>query len=58
MQGLKVLAIDGGKEKGTLCTDLGADVYVDFTSTKVSFSRNETVRSLYSYISGYHCNRH
>ncbi|GAD98038.1 hypothetical protein ANI_1_1334144 [Paecilomyces variotii No. 5] len=34
VQGLKVLAIDGGKEKEKLCTDLGADVYIDFTSTK------------------------
>ncbi|KAI5865626.1 alcohol dehydrogenase [Durotheca rogersii] len=34
VQGLKVLAIDGGQEKGKMCEKLGADVYVDFTATK------------------------
>ena len=32
--GLRVIAIDGGEEKGKLCKDLGAEEYVDFTQTK------------------------
>ncbi|VEU20349.1 DEKNAAC101212 [Brettanomyces naardenensis] len=32
--GLRVLAIDGGEEKGALCKKLGAEVYVDFTKSK------------------------
>ncbi|ODV83924.1 hypothetical protein CANARDRAFT_177359 [[Candida] arabinofermentans NRRL YB-2248] len=32
--GLRVLAIDGGEEKGLLCKDLGAEVYIDFTKEK------------------------
>lgn len=33
VQGLKVLAIDGGKEKAELCAKLGADASVDFMET-------------------------
>lgn len=33
-KGLKVLGIDGGEDKGALCTKLGADAFVDFTKTK------------------------
>ncbi|GMG22777.1 unnamed protein product [Ambrosiozyma monospora] len=32
--GLRVLAIDGGEEKGDLCKELGAEVYVDFMTEK------------------------
>nr|BAN45670.1 alcohol dehydrogenase [Cyberlindnera jadinii] len=32
--GLRVLAIDGGEDKGTLCKELGAEVFVDFTKSK------------------------
>ncbi|TID23879.1 hypothetical protein CANINC_003171 [Pichia inconspicua] len=32
--GLRVLAIDGGEEKGKLCKDLGAEVFIDFTVSK------------------------
>jgi propanol-preferring alcohol dehydrogenase len=34
-QGLKVLGIDGGEDKGALCAKLGADAFIDFTKTKV-----------------------
>ncbi|KAM3413660.1 hypothetical protein BST61_g10353 [Cercospora zeina] len=30
--GMRVIAIDGGEEKRKLCTDLGAEHYLDFTS--------------------------
>jgi len=33
--GLKVLGIDGGEDKETLCKKLGADAFIDFTKTKV-----------------------
>ncbi|EME42252.1 hypothetical protein DOTSEDRAFT_133358 [Dothistroma septosporum NZE10] len=29
--GMRVIAIDGGEEKGKLCKDLGAEEYIDFT---------------------------
>lgn len=32
--GLHAIAIDGGADKGKMCKDLGADVYVDFMSSK------------------------
>jgi propanol-preferring alcohol dehydrogenase len=32
--GYRVLAIDGGDDKGKLCKELGAEVFVDFTKTK------------------------
>ncbi|KAI9016129.1 alcohol dehydrogenase 1 [Hyaloraphidium curvatum] len=32
--GLKVIAIDGGPEKEKLCKELGADVFIDFTTSK------------------------
>lgn len=32
--GLRVVAIDGGDDKEKLCTDLGAEVFIDFTKTK------------------------
>jgi len=32
--GLRVLAIDGGAEKGEFCKSLGAEFYVDFTKSK------------------------
>lgn len=32
--GYRVLAIDGGAEKGDFCKSMGAEVYIDFTSTK------------------------
>lgn len=32
--GYRVLAIDGGAEKGDFCKTLGAETYVDFTSSK------------------------
>ncbi|KAL2192423.1 chaperonin 10-like protein [Corynascus similis CBS 632.67] len=31
--GLRVVAIDGGREKGESCTSLGAEAYVDYTSS-------------------------
>lgn len=34
LQGMRVIAIDGGAEKGELCKKLGAEEYIDFTSTK------------------------
>ncbi|KAL7625200.1 hypothetical protein AAE478_004415 [Parahypoxylon ruwenzoriense] len=34
VQGLKVLAIDGGQEKAVMCSKLGADSFIDFTATK------------------------
>lgn len=33
--GLRVIAVDGGKEKGSVAKELGADVYVDFTEGNV-----------------------
>lgn len=33
--GLRVVAIDGGKDKGDLCKRLGADIFLDFTQSKV-----------------------
>lgn len=30
--GMRVIAIDGGEEKGNLCKDLGAEEYIDFTT--------------------------
>lgn len=32
--GMRVIAIDGGKEKEDLCYKLGAEAFVDFTSVK------------------------
>jgi propanol-preferring alcohol dehydrogenase len=32
--GMRVIAIDGGEEKGKLCTSLGAEEYLDFTTVK------------------------
>ena len=32
-KGMRVIAIDGGAEKGDLCKKLGAEEYIDFTST-------------------------
>lgn len=32
--GYRVVAIDGGKEKGDLCKELGSEEYVDFTTEK------------------------
>ncbi|EMC95727.1 hypothetical protein BAUCODRAFT_71132 [Baudoinia panamericana UAMH 10762] len=32
--GMRVIAVDGGEEKGRLCKDLGAEEYIDFTTTK------------------------
>jgi len=32
--GMRVIAIDGGEEKGKLCQDLGAEAYLDFTKTQ------------------------
>lgn len=31
---MRVIAIDGGKEKGKLCKKLGAEVYIDFLAEK------------------------
>jgi alcohol dehydrogenase, propanol-preferring len=31
---MRIIAIDGGAEKGELCKKLGAEEYIDFTSTK------------------------
>lgn len=30
--GMRVIAVDGGEEKGKLCKDLGAEEYLDFTA--------------------------
>ena len=35
---LRVLGIDAGPSKAELCAKLGADVYMDFTKTQVTFS--------------------
>lgn len=32
--GMRVIAIDGGEEKGKLCKSLGAEEYLDFTTVK------------------------
>lgn len=32
--GMRVIAVDGGDEKGELCKKLGAEVYIDFTTCK------------------------
>lgn len=32
--GLRVIGIDGGNEKRTLCMDLGCEAFVDFTEAK------------------------
>lgn len=32
--GLRVVAIDGGEEKGVFCKGLGAEVFIDFTKSK------------------------
>lgn len=32
--GMRVIAVDGGEEKGKLCKKLGAEVYIDFTTCK------------------------
>lgn len=32
--GMRIIAIDGGEEKGKLCKDLGAEHYLDFTTSK------------------------
>ncbi|CDK28546.1 unnamed protein product [Kuraishia capsulata CBS 1993] len=32
--GLRILAIDGGEDKANLCSELGAEVFIDFTKTK------------------------
>ena len=32
--GRRVIAIDGGEEKHKLCKTLGADVWIDFTTSK------------------------
>lgn len=32
--GMRVIAVDGGEEKGKLCKELGAEEYVDFTQVK------------------------
>ncbi|KAJ3541606.1 hypothetical protein NM208_g4535 [Fusarium decemcellulare] len=32
--GLHVIALDGGEEKRKVCTELGADTFVDFTSSR------------------------
>lgn len=40
---LKVLAIDGGSEKATLCEKLGADAVIDFMKTKVITSPKEMI---------------
>lgn len=31
---MRIIAIDGGAEKGELCKKLGAEEYIDFTTTK------------------------
>jgi hypothetical protein len=42
-QGLKVLGIDGGEDKAALCAKLGADVFIDFTKTKVLCSTSSLI---------------
>lgn len=32
--GMRVIAVDGGDEKGKLCKELGAEEYIDFTQVK------------------------
>ncbi|KAJ3508083.1 hypothetical protein NM208_g15873 [Fusarium decemcellulare] len=32
--GMRVIAVDGGKEKGQMCRDLGAEVFIDFRECK------------------------
>lgn len=32
--GMRVIAVDGGEDKGKLCKDLGGEEYIDFTQTK------------------------
>lgn len=32
--GMRIIAIDGGEEKGKLCKELGAEHYLDFTTSK------------------------
>lgn len=32
--GMRVIAVDGGEEKGKLCKDLGAEEYLDFTAVE------------------------
>lgn len=32
--GMRVIAVDGGEEKGKLCKELGAEEYLDFTTVK------------------------
>lgn len=32
--GMRVLAVDGGEEKGRLCAELGAERYLDYTQTE------------------------
>ena len=34
VMGMRVIAIDGGEEKGKLCKSLGAEEYLDFTAVK------------------------
>lgn len=41
VQGLRVVAIDGGKQKGDLCTKMGADAVIDFLETKVFQSSSQ-----------------
>lgn len=54
---LKVLAIDGGEEKATLCTKLGADAVIDFMKTKVSaFPANHIIyKPILRIRIGHHC---
>lgn len=32
--GMRIIAVDGGDDKGKLCKDLGAEEYIDFTQVK------------------------
>lgn len=32
--GMRVIAVDGGAEKGEMCLELGATAYIDFTKEK------------------------
>jgi propanol-preferring alcohol dehydrogenase len=32
--GMRIIAVDGGDDKKKLCTDLGAEQYIDFTKEK------------------------
>lgn len=34
--GMRVIAIDGGDKKKTLCMKLGAEAYIDFTKVRLS----------------------